>query len=107
MLTVSVTWPCSHAFVGRYEIAFILICVTFQYWGRAACVLPAPPKPGVVQSVPALDPKSITPAPSELREIAPQVSLMWTPPALPAPPMFRPVIVDVPTIPGKLPDESA
>src|SRR6266849_1168823 len=103
ILTLSVTFPCSHVLDGKYVMAFILICVTFQYCVRDACVFPAPPKPGVVQSVPAPDPKSMTPAPFAEREMAPQSSVMCTPPALPRLPMLRPFNVDVPLMPGKSP----
>ena len=61
----------------------------------------------VVQSVPALLPKSIRPVPVDASEMLPQSSLMRTPPALPAEPAVRPVIVLVPEVDAKSPREFA
>ena len=41
-------------------------------------MLPAPPCPGVVQSVPVEVPKATLPEPSEAYEMAPQVSVILT-----------------------------
>ncbi len=63
---------------------------------RAACVLPAPPEPGVVQSVPVELPRAIRPVPSAAFEIEPQLSLM---------PTYWPESVVVPVVPEKMPAE--
>lgn len=63
---------------------------------RAACVLPEPPLPGVVQSVPDDEPMAIAPLPSADFEIEPQLSTMRT---------YWPVSVVVPVVPEKMPAE--
>src|SRR5262249_28661280 len=72
------SWVGSHVLVGSRLIAVSLILFRWNNAVREACVLPLPPLPGVVQSVPPLFRKSRLPLPNWRRRLGPQVSLGLT-----------------------------
>jgi hypothetical protein len=76
MFMLEVTVDVSQVLFGRWLCACAIIWFSSKKPERDACVLPAPPKPGVVQSVPPLVPKSRLPA--AVRLIGPHWSAMST-----------------------------
>ena len=65
-------------FEGSQPRPVSLMRLIWKNWLREEWVLPAPPKPGVVQLVPVEVPKSKLPEPSAASEIEPQLSLIRT-----------------------------
>ena len=75
----AVSAPSSHWLPGRNPAALRLMLVRWKKPVRDAWVLPAPPMPGVVQSVPPLAPKSSVPVvPLDSAGIGPQASAIAT-----------------------------
>ncbi len=74
MFMLAVTLLASQALAGKKLAPLRLIRVRWYMPLREAWVLPAPPTPGVVQSVPALVPKARLPSVEFESEIAPHAS---------------------------------